>query len=693
LGRLRKHLGGRLSDSPPDLLDRDPLARQVELHTADEGAGTGHNVRDVQDSPLVEQAPMAGAGQDVIRGSHDRAALQPLEGQVVQDAPQCAWREDVARRFYGVARVHEPQVAGLGHEFRALWVDVRSDDLRPRLDQARCQLTSDLTEALDHDRTPIPVDGPVQMLKGGSHAPEDSRARRLGDLAGPGGSRSRGEGRLLRDPSELLGRCSNVGPDVEPPLVPIDDPAQVPVGGLEIESLAIHDDDLCAPHRQLRQGAFVGHRLAQAQAIQEGLAFIPVGPAPDTAERGPARGVVESQEGPEARFRVVDRVDLLEPAPGHRVEDVDRHGEINDGAAAGDGQWVVWSAKRRPTGYTTAPAEFLDPGKTLASRSSTDPKMIRPHATGRRPDLITCLPLLMLLLGCSSSAKGRNSGIPHDPNVLEVQRENLRDGPMGPLLATLDKEVRAWNALSLSADTDQKRRQVVILEQSLQYQANLRLDDLVAELQSRSVFNRMVAAVVLGFSTEDPDLGPEALGPLVAALDDPSPEVESNVLLGLGILAHEDTPPGPLEDRLLHSSNPAARGNAALALRKIIEAGATSDSVVSTAQTGLIDSEPSVRSQCAILLASQLDTESIDKLEVLLHDDVPLVTLASARALAYIGSNVPSAKGECARALTRALDQVSPEMKTGILRTLMRMSRSNYGKDTEAWNDWARRLP
>ncbi|MFT5049624.1 MAG: HEAT repeat protein [Chlamydiales bacterium] len=321
-------------------------------------------------------------------------------------------------------------------------------------------------------------------------------------------------------------------------------------------------------------------------------------------------------------------------------------------------------------------------------RASTAPKMTRPQATGRRRSLAPCLPLLLISLGCASGSNGKDSGIPHDPNVMQVQRENLKHGPMGPLLTTLDAEVQTWNSLSLSADTDQKRRQVVILEQSLEYQATQRLDDLIAELQSRSVFNRMVAAVVLGFSDNE-----KALGPLVAALDDPSPDVEANVLLGLGILAHKDTPPELLEERLLHSSSAAARGNAALALRKIIEAGATSETVLKTARAGLIDNQPSVRSQCAILLASKLDTESIDNLEVLLHDEIPLVALAAARSLAYIGSKVPESKGDCARALTQSLDDLSPGVKEGILRTLMRLSRSNYGDDAEAWNEWASRLP
>ena len=323
------------------------------------------------------------------------------------------------------------------------------------------------------------------------------------------------------------------------------------------------------------------------------------------------------------------------------------------------------------------------------ARAAADGRLEILHATRRR--LPGVLPAALLAaagaLGCASK-QDEPEGIPHDPNVIRVQKEELKAGPMGPLLASLDSEVRAWTSLTLSADTDQRKRQARILEQSLRYQAQLRLDDLIAELESDATYNRMVAAVVLGFADHD-----KALGPLVAALDDPSTDVQSNALLGLAILSHRDTPPGPIEEQLLHSTNSSARGNAALCLRKIIEAGATVDGASRAGRAGLIDSEPSVRAQCAMLLAYQLDTESIDKLEILLHDDVPLVSLAAARALAYIGSREPESKGQCARALANALEEVPPTVEPGLLRTLMALSGSNYGKDAEDWIEWAERLP
>ena len=304
------------------------------------------------------------------------------------------------------------------------------------------------------------------------------------------------------------------------------------------------------------------------------------------------------------------------------------------------------------------------------------------------------LGLLPALGACASKSKAERTTLPYDQSIIDAEKDKLRHGPMGPLLASLDSEVRAWNNLALSATSERELRQARVLEQSLRYQGELRAEHLIAELQSDSVFNRQVAAVVLGFSGQ-----PEALSPLLAALEDPSPEVESNALLGLAILEDPETPLGGITERLRDGLDSKTRINAAYALRQVVRsakksgAPTRSDEWLAAARGALADDEPGVRAQCAMLVAGELDRASIDHLSLLLNDEVPLSALASARALAYIGTQVPELKGRTARALTSALTEATGAQKDSLRQILMAMSRANYGDDDAEWVEWAHRLP
>ena len=296
------------------------------------------------------------------------------------------------------------------------------------------------------------------------------------------------------------------------------------------------------------------------------------------------------------------------------------------------------------------------------------------------------LALALAVAACASSRSGESA----EPKPYDPSATNLPERSIGYFLVDLDASVRAWNRLVLTASGEDEQRRATLLADDLTYRARKRKDDLLGQLETGPPFNRMVAAAGLGFS-RDPDVVP----PLLAALEDPEAEVVANALLGLALVASPETPTGGIAEHLRSGANTRLRSNAAYALREILEArGWSSDEVVlAAAREGLADPEPAVRAQCALLVAGLRDVESVERLGLIVHDKVPIAALAAGRALAFLGSREPRVKGASARALAGALDKVEPAVRSGLLRSLAALAEANYGRDSEAWVEWAHRLP
>lgn len=162
---------------------------------------------------------------------------------------------------------------------------------------------------------------------------------------------------------------------------------------------------------------------------------------------------------------------------------------------------------------------------------------------------------LVPLQACSSSEEKP------EPPEFEVFRPRSFDSPrspIGPFLMELDNSIERWQSLTLAADTEDDRRMKKMLEEHISYQTRKRLHDLIGELQSRAPFNRMVAAAALGFTEAE-----EALGPLLASLDDSSPDVVANALLGLALLGKRDTPLAAITALQAEGVDERTRANAA----------------------------------------------------------------------------------------------------------------------------------
>ena len=223
----------------------------------------------------------------------------------------------------------------------------------------------------------------------------------------------------------------------------------------------------------------------------------------------------------------------------------------------------------------------------------------------------------------------------------------------------------------------------------LEFVTHKRRAELIQQLESGPLHNRVIAACALGFTRDV-----EAQSPLIAALDDPHPEVVSNALLGLMLLGRADTPLEPICRQFTGSSDAGVRRNAAQCAAALVKAGARGDCILESSRHGLTDKEePTVRAQSALILATLEDRTSLAALCDRLYDPVPLVRAAAARAVSYIGSHSPPDKGTAARALVGALERSEGNARLQLLRPLIELAAFDYGPEIKDWKEWAARLP
>ena len=311
----------------------------------------------------------------------------------------------------------------------------------------------------------------------------------------------------------------------------------------------------------------------------------------------------------------------------------------------------------------------------LDRRRSLPPHLVGPVAT---------LLVGTLAVGClSGDPKGSFADA-----TLYVPPADEEPESLGYFLARYDKSLQRWTELKLSAKAAQEFRTMHALEGSLTKRAKERQDELVAVLETGAPTNREVAAVALGFTGD-----PSVLSPLLAALSDTDPMVIQKALLGVGILGLEETPLSQIEYLLLWSADPWTRNNAAFALQRIVAAGARSDALAASCRQALIDEEPGVRAQAASVLGIVQDTTAIPMLGDLLADDVSLVAAAAAAALAQIGHEELTHKGEVARLLVQALERASRRRRPYLHEQLIFLADRNLGDDVETWKEWAYRMP
>ena len=296
---------------------------------------------------------------------------------------------------------------------------------------------------------------------------------------------------------------------------------------------------------------------------------------------------------------------------------------------------------------------------------------------------------LSLLASCATDGGG-SSDVVDDSKTFEALGLSSRsDDSTGKYLADLSTSMNAWMDKTMTATTRQERNKQGLLELNIRERVRNRQAEILTELETGPVKNRIIAAAAIGFSND-----PAVLSPLLAALDDPNEKVVSNALLGLTVLGSPDTPLGRVAELMTYSTDPKTRWSASNCARTLVEAGADSAPVLSAARSGLTDvEEPMVRTQCALILARLKDVDSIDALALLLYDETPIVSVSAAKSLAYLGREVDTAKGDAARALVTAMAEGDRQLRLRVHPSLVELSHRNFELDIEEWQDWVARLP
>jgi len=302
------------------------------------------------------------------------------------------------------------------------------------------------------------------------------------------------------------------------------------------------------------------------------------------------------------------------------------------------------------------------------------------------------VPILLLALTLNStlacSSTGKASGPKRGKPEPFVPLPDEGPETIAYFLTRFDRSLLQWSELKLQASSPRDQNALAALEASMTDRAKKRRDELLTELESGAPNNRQVAAAALGF-THDPTV----LGPLSAALADHDPEVVQKALLGLGVLAHPDTPLGPVRSRLVDDPEPWTRNNAAFVLLMLARGGCKTSELAEICRAGLGDTEGGVRAQCASAVGYLADPEAAPQLAALLLDDQNLVALAAAMALARVGREHGEMKGTAARALSGALDSVKADRRLHLLGALRWLAEDNYGEDARPWREWAYKLP
>lgn len=324
-------------------------------------------------------------------------------------------------------------------------------------------------------------------------------------------------------------------------------------------------------------------------------------------------------------------------------------------------------------------------------------------APNRTTPLLPLWVASLFLGACASSGSEDSRG--KEPVPITAWSSDMMqvNATLGAVLLDIDTSLKAWHQLLLTAKDETDARTARALQQDLAYKTTKHQSLLIEQLETGGITNRRVAAMALGFSRGGTRLNPtdrpsgpirDPLPVLLASLEDPEPRVAANAAFAIGLLAVPDTPTGGLVEMLQFGEVTEARTNAAWTLKQLIDKGADPAPLLGAARAGLHDSEPGVRSTCALIVAAGLDVGALEDLALQLFDDENLPAVAAAQAIGYIGSRVDTAYGSSARAMTAALPKVRKHVRERLLTVLQKMGERNYGPDNdEAWIEWAQKIP
>jgi HEAT repeat protein len=309
-----------------------------------------------------------------------------------------------------------------------------------------------------------------------------------------------------------------------------------------------------------------------------------------------------------------------------------------------------------------------------------------PSTARRSPPVALVAAWLFFAPGCRTSGaeSDRSQGEPRP----FVPLPDPEPESIGYFLTGFDRSLQEWSMLKMTASSPRERSKLQGLEDNMEERARKRRAELLETLEHGAPLNRRVAAAALGFTGD-----PTVLGPLLAVLSDPDPELVQKALLAIGVLALPETPLAEIRQHLLHAPDAWTRNNAAFVFLAIARSGNRTADLADGCRAALSDDEPSVRAQCASTLGVVADATAVPLLSDRLFDTENLVALASAAALARIGRQNLEQKGTVARALAGGLEEVGADRRAHLLGALRWLAEEDLGEDAGPWLEWAFKLP
>lgn len=299
---------------------------------------------------------------------------------------------------------------------------------------------------------------------------------------------------------------------------------------------------------------------------------------------------------------------------------------------------------------------------------------------------------LAALTGCASTPKDAAPAEPDRDIIVEggVTMERLIDGPIGEYLTHVSGQIKAWNNYQLSVSKkDVPRRRAV--ENDLQRLTRTRLEELIDQLQMGAPRNRAISAAALGFTRT-----PEALGPLLAAVDDDDPEVQRKALFGLGVLADPDTILDPVLEQVTDAVSETTRLNASYAVMQVLGSREleqrlnTEERHLESLRSALFDPEPGVRVHTAKAIQLTGDVDSLDILGDLLEDDAALVIRAAAQAIRGIGEKRDEHYFDAAQLLFESWQESKGTKKSLLYQEMALLAGQAWSDgEIERWRAWA----
>lgn len=298
---------------------------------------------------------------------------------------------------------------------------------------------------------------------------------------------------------------------------------------------------------------------------------------------------------------------------------------------------------------------------------------------------------LLLLVGCVAVQEERELIPLTDEEIAFLQKLDdpknasvIVDVPI--LFFRLNNLLEEWQTATINKDSWKDKKIQSDLGGILTRYVYLNFDKILNELEYGPQPNRVTAAAALGFcripETKDfPQVYPLAIQALLRCLDSGDDSITQNALLGLALLAVEDTPIETILPLMTQHHNPEVRSNAALCL-STITSPKDNDAVMPYVLPALRDDDPKVRCHAILVLENLEDRSAGAALIDLLDDKYEIIRVNAARALGNLGDMDACPK------LIENLEHVKESVRFYCHQALLKLTQENFGTDKEAWTEW-----